>query len=187
MQATTNTQDSRHYSWSMAIRGILAVLFGLAALVWPGKTILVLVFLFGAYALVDGIIAVFVSLQGRKSLRHWWILLLEGAAGIVVGLLTFAWPAITALVLLYLIAAWAIVTGFFEVTAAFSGRLPIAHEWTLALAGLLSILFGVILAIRPGVGLLSVVWIIALYALIFGVLLIIRAFQFRTAGTPQAI
>jgi uncharacterized membrane protein HdeD (DUF308 family) len=183
MNAITSTQVSRHYWWLMAIRGLLAVLFGLAALVWPGLTLFVLVILFGAYALVDGVVAVIVSFQERKSVRQWWVVLLGGIAGIIVGVLTFVWPAITALVLLYLIAAWAIVTGILEIAAAFSRRLPIAHEWTLVLAGILSVLFGVLLAILPGVGLLSLVWLIGIYALAFGVVLIIRAFQFRTAGT----
>jgi uncharacterized membrane protein HdeD (DUF308 family) len=183
MNAITSTQVSRHYWWLMAIRGLLAVLFGLAAIVWPGLTLFVLVILFGAYALVDGVVAVIVSFQERKSVRQWWVVLLGGIAGIIVGVLTFVWPAITALVLLYLIAAWAIVTGILEIAAAFSRRLPIAHEWTLVLAGILSVLFGVLLAILPGVGLLSLVWLIGIYALAFGVVLIIRAFQFRTAGT----
>jgi uncharacterized membrane protein HdeD (DUF308 family) len=183
MNAITSTQVSRHYWWLMAIRGLLAVLFGLAAIVWPRLTLFVLVILFGAYALVDGVVAVIVSFQERKSVRQWWVVLLGGIAGIIVGVLTFVWPAITALVLLYLIAAWAIVTGILEIAAAFSRRLPIAHEWTLVLAGILSVLFGVLLAILPGVGLLSLVWLIGIYALAFGVVLIIRAFQFRTAGT----
>jgi uncharacterized membrane protein HdeD (DUF308 family) len=111
------------------------------------------------------------------------VVLLGGIAGIIAGVLTFVWPAITALVLLYLIAAWAIVTGILEIAAAFSGLLPIAHEWTLVLAGILSVLFGLLLAILPGVGLLSLVWLIGIYALAYGVVLIIRAFQFRAAGT----
>lgn len=183
MNAITSTQVSRHYWWLMAIRGLLAVLFGLAAIVRPRLTLFVLVILFGAYALVDGVVAVIVSFQERKNVRQWWVVLLGGIAGIIAGVLTFVWPAITALVLLYLIAAWAIVTGIVEIAAAFSRRLPIAHEWTLVLAGILSVLFGVLLAILPGVGLLSLVWLIGIYALAFGVVLIIRAFQFRTAGT----
>jgi len=183
MNVITSTQVSRHYWWLMAIRGLLAVLFGLAAIVWPRLTLFVLVILFGAYALVDGVVAVIVSFQERKNVRQWWVVLLGGIAGIIAGVLTFVWPAITALVLLYLIAAWAIVTGILEIAAAFSRRLPIAHEWTLVLAGILSVLFGVLLAILPGVGLLSLVWLIGIYALAFGVVLIIRAFQFRTAGT----
>ena len=181
MNVITGTQVSRHYWWLMAIRGLLAVLFGLAAIVWPRLTLFVLVILFGAYALVDGVVAVIVSLQERKHVRQWWVVLLGGIAGIIAGVLTFVWPAITALVLLYLIAAWAIVTGILEIAAAISGPLPIAHEWTLVLAGVLSILFGVLLAILPGVGLLSLVWLIGIYALAFGIVLIIRAFRFRRA------
>jgi uncharacterized membrane protein HdeD (DUF308 family) len=183
MNAITGTQVSRHYWWLVAIRGLLAVLFGLAAIVWPGLTLFVLVILFGAYALVDGVMAVIVSFQERKNVRQWWVVLLGGIAGIIAGVLTFVWPAITALVLLYLIAVWAIVTGILEIAAAFSGQLPVAHEWTLILAGILSVLFGVLLAILPGVGLLSLVWLIGIYALAFGIVLIIRAFQFKTAGT----
>ena len=183
MNVITSSQISRHYWWLLALRGLLAVLFGLAALLWPGLTLLVLVLLFGAYALVDGVMTVIVSLQERRVFARWWVLLLEGLVGIAAGVLIFVWPAITALVLLYLIALWAIVTGLFEIATAFSGRLPLALEWTLALAGILSVLLGVLLAIQPGVGLLSLVWLIGVYAIVFGILLIIHAFQFRTAAT----
>jgi len=183
MNVITSTQVSRHYWWILGIRGLLAVLFGLAAIVWPRLTLLVLVLLFGAYALVDGVIAVVVSLQVRRVFTRWWVLLLEGLVGIIAGLLTFLWPGITALVLLYVIAFWAIVTGVFEIAAALSGWLPVAQEWSLALAGVLSVLLGVLLVILPGVGLLSLVWLIGVYALVFGVLLLIRAFQLRRAAT----
>jgi uncharacterized membrane protein HdeD (DUF308 family) len=194
MNAITSTQVPRNYWWLLGIRGLLAVLFGLAALAWPRLTLLVLVLLFGAYALISGVMAVIVSLQERHVFARWWVLLLEGLAGIAAGVLTFVWPAITAVVLLYLIAAWAIVTGLFEIAAAFSGRqpvtqewtmagrMPVAQEWTLALAGFLSVLLGLLLAILPGAGLLGLVWVIGVYALVFGVLLIIRAFQFRTTA-----
>jgi uncharacterized membrane protein HdeD (DUF308 family) len=183
MNVITSTQVSRNYWWILAIRGLLAVLFGLAAFVWPGLTLLVLVLLFGAYALVDGVIAVIVSLQERRIFARWWVLLLEGLVGIAAGVLTFVWPGITALALLYVIAAWAIVTGILEIVTAFSARLPLAIEWTLALAGLLSVALGVLLAILPGPGLLGLVWLIGIYAIVFGVLLFVRAFQFRTAAT----
>ena len=181
MNAITETRVSRNYWWLLAIRGLLAVLFGIAAIVWPGLTLLVLVLLFGAYALVDGVVAVVVAFQERKFFSQWWVLLLAGLVGIIAGLIAFFWPAITALALLYVIAAWAIVTGVFEIVAAVSGRLPMTLEWTLGLVGVLSILLGVLLAIRPGTGLLSLVWLIGVYALVTGVLRIIRAFQFRTA------
>jgi uncharacterized membrane protein HdeD (DUF308 family) len=186
MHVMTNAQVSRHHWWLLGIRGLAAVLFGLAAILWPGLTLFVLVIFFGAYALVDGVMAVIVSFQGRRYFRRWWVLLVGGLVGIVIGVLTFAWPAITAVVLLYLIASWAIVTGLFEIAAAFSGWLPVAREWTLALAGVLSILLGVLLAVRPAAGLLSLVWVIGIYALVFGILLFIRAFQSRRASPFSA-
>jgi len=109
MNVIASTQVSRNYWRILAIRGLLAVLFGLAALVWPGLTLLVLVLLFGAYALVDGVIAVIVSLQERRVFARWWVLLLEGLAGIAAGVLTFVWPSISALALLYLGSAYRIL------------------------------------------------------------------------------
>jgi uncharacterized membrane protein HdeD (DUF308 family) len=182
MHIVTNTQLSSRYWWLLGIRGLVALLFGLAAIVWPRLTLLVLVILFGAYALVDGVIAVIVALQERSVFRRWWVLLVEGLVGVAIGVVTFLWPAITALVLLYLIALWAIVTGIFELVAAFSGRLAVATEWTLGLAGIFSILLGVLLAVQPRAGLLTLVWLIGVYAIVFGVLLIIRAFQFRAVS-----
>jgi len=181
MNFISDLHVSRNYWWLLALRGLFAILFGLAALVLPGLTLLALVLLFGAYAVVNGVMAVIVSLQERNVFPRWWLLLIEGLLGIIAGLLTFFWPAITALVLLYLIASWAIVTGIFQLVGAFSRRLPVAMEWTLGLTGILSIVLGVLLAIRPGAGLLSLVWVIGVYALVIGVLFIIRAFQFRTA------
>jgi uncharacterized membrane protein HdeD (DUF308 family) len=138
--------------WLLAIRGVAAILFGIGAFLWPGITIAVLVLLFGAYALV---------------------------AGIVTGILTFMWPNITALVLLYFIAAWAIFTGVFEIAAAIRLRQEIEGEWMLILAGIASLIFGVLLFITPGAGALAVVWLIASYALLFGILLLVLAFRLR--------
>ena len=136
--------------------------------------------MFAAYALVDGITAVIVSLQERGSTSHWVALLVEGIVSIIIGVMAFAWPGITALVLLYLVAAWAIITGVMEISAAFMRRIPVAQEWALGLAGVLSILFGIILFARPGAGLLTILWLVGIYAIVFGVLLIVRAFQFRS-------
>jgi uncharacterized membrane protein HdeD (DUF308 family) len=173
------TRVSHHYGWLLGIRGLAAVLFGLAAILWPGLTLFVLVIFFGAYALVDGVTAVIVSFQGRRYFQQWWVLLVGGLCGVAIGVMTFLWPAITALVLLYLIASWAMVIGIFEIAAAFSGWLPGAYKWSLALAGILSVLFGLFLALRPGVGLLSLVWLIGIYAVVCGVLLLVHAFQSR--------
>jgi uncharacterized membrane protein HdeD (DUF308 family) len=181
MNAITGIQVSRNSWWILALRGAFAVLFGVLALVWPHLTLLVLVLLFGAYAIVNGVMAVIVSLQERKVYPQWWVMLIAGILGIIAGLVAFLWPGIAALALLYVIAAWAIVTGVFEIAAAFATGLPFTLVWTLALAGILSVLLGVLLAILPGVGLLSLVWVIGIYAIVYGVVLIIRAFQFRTA------
>src|SRR6266540_4229227 len=156
--------------WILAIRGIAAILFGIAAFVWPSITLAALVLLFGAYALVDGIFAVIAGISVRKEQERWWMMILEGVAGIVIGVLTFLYPGITALVLLYFIAAWSIVTGAFEIAAAIRLRREIEGEWLLGLAGFASLLFGVLLVILPGPGAL---------ALIFGVLMLILAFRLR--------
>ena len=123
------TQLARNW-WVLALRGVIAVLFGLAAFVWPGITLAALVLLFGAYALVDGVFAVIAALTGRSGHERWWVLLLEGLVGVAAGVLTFVWPAITEFVLLYLIAAWAVVTGVIEVIAARSGNNNILFAWS---------------------------------------------------------
>jgi uncharacterized membrane protein HdeD (DUF308 family) len=182
MQAITNmhTQVTRQYWLSLLIRGIVAVLFGLAAILWPGLTVLLLVALFGIYAFIDGIVDVVAAFRESKTVPNWWLLLLEGLVGIVIGIIAFFWPAITALILLYLIAIWAIVTGIFEIGAVFSKEhRPLGSEWTLGAAGVISIILGIILVLEPRGGLLALVWTVGIYAIIFGILLLIRAFQFR--------
>ena len=165
--------------WILAIRGVAAILFGIGAFVWPGITLAALVLLFGAYALVDGIFAVIAGISVRKEQERWWMMILEGLAGIVLGVLTFLWPGITALVLLYFIAAWSIVTGAFEVAAAIRLRKEIEGEWLLALAGIASMIFGILLVVLPGPGALALIWLIGAYALLFGVLLLALAFRLR--------
>jgi uncharacterized membrane protein HdeD (DUF308 family) len=161
------------------IRGIAAILFGIAAFLWPGLTIAVLVLLFGAYALVDGIFAIIAGISARKEVERWWMMIIVGVAGIATGVLTFLWPGITALVLLYIIAAWAIVTGIFQIAAAIRLRREIEGEWWLILGGIASVIFGVLLVIMPGAGALASVWIIGIYAVFFGILMIVLAFRLR--------
>src|SRR5215210_2375033 len=156
--------------WALLIRGIAAVLFGLAALLWPGLTLYVLIF-FGAYALVDGVLAIVAGIRGTEGRR--WLLLSEGILGVLAGLIAFFYPGITALVLLYVIAFWAILTGVLEVVMAISLRREIENEWLMGLGGALSVLFGMVLAVLPGVGLLSLVWLIGIYAIVFDVALIV--------------
>jgi len=166
--------------WALALRGLFAILFGIAAFAWPGITLGALVLLYGAYALVDGVFAIAAAVVGRTDGMPWWALVLEGVAGIAVGIMTFAWPGITALVLLYLIAAWAVVTGIFEIVAAVRLRKEIQGEWLLALSGILSVLFGFALVFNPLAGALAVVWLIGAYAIAFGVLMIALAFRLRS-------
>jgi uncharacterized membrane protein HdeD (DUF308 family) len=145
-------------------------------------TLTVLILLFGAYALSDGVIALiasFSSFTARGWEEPWWALTFEGSAGIVVGVLAFAWPEITALALVYLIAAWSVSTGVFEILAAARLRSEVPGEWMLGLCGILSILFGVTLAIAPEVGALALVWLIGTYAVFFGILLLTLAFRLR--------
>ena len=123
--------------WLLALRGMIAVLFGLAALVWPGASLTALVVLFGAYALVDGLLAVIVSRLDRREFDHGWVLLLKGLAGIATGVLTFLWPSVTAQALVYLIAAWAILTGALEVVAAIDLRNVVEGEQQLAWGNLI--------------------------------------------------
>jgi uncharacterized membrane protein HdeD (DUF308 family) len=165
--------------WLLAIRGVAAILFGIGAFLWPEITLAVLVLLFGAYALVDGIFAVVAGISVRKEQERWWMMVLEGVAGIIIGVLTFLWPGVTALVLLYLIAAWSIVTGAFEIAAAIRLRQEIEGEWLLALAGIASLIFGVLLAILPGPGALALIWLIGSYAIVFGILMLVLAFRLR--------
>jgi len=163
--------------WALLLRGIAAVLFGLAALFWPGLTLFVLIIFFGAYALVDGILAVVAGIRGSEGSR--WLLLAEGVLGVLAGLAAFFWPGMTALVLLFLISAWAIFTGLLKVVMAIAFRRNIENEWLMGLSGVLSVLFGVVLAVWPGAGLLSLVWLVGIYALIFGIALIVLGFRTR--------
>ncbi len=173
--------------WALALRGLFGVVFGLVTLVRPGLTLAALVVLFGAYALVDGIFGVISAVRAAESHRRWGVLAVEGIAGIVAGILTFAWPAITAIVLLYLIAFWAIVTGLLEVQAAIQLRKESTGEWALVLGGVASIIFGLILIIFPGAGALAVLWLIGIYALLFGILFLMLAFRLRRFAPSAAM
>jgi uncharacterized membrane protein HdeD (DUF308 family) len=175
------TQLSRDW-WHFAVRGIAAILFGLLALVWPKSAITALVLLFGAFAFVDGTIAMVSGIQVRKYFKYWWALLLEGLTGIVIAVMTFVWPNIAALVLLYFIAAWAILTGIFEIVAALEFRNLIPGEWATFLSGLLSVIVGVILFVYPSAGAVGLMWTIAFYAIFAGIMEIVFAFRLRGLG-----
>jgi uncharacterized membrane protein HdeD (DUF308 family) len=170
----------------MALRGIIAVLFGIAALVWPGLTIFALIYLFGAFSLIEGIITVFASFRVRQLQRYWWVTLIEGLIGIIIGVIAFASPKLTAIALLFLIATWAILTGVFEVVGAFSGHRPAELEWAMGIAGALTILLGILLIAQPGAALLTIVWLVGIYAIIWGLVLLVRSFQRHTPSTDTS-
>jgi uncharacterized membrane protein HdeD (DUF308 family) len=166
--------------WMLALRGVFAILFGLVALLFPRIALQAFIYVFAAYAIVDGIVAIVNSIRERGSLNRWVWVLVEGILSVVAGIVAFAVPGLTALVLLYFVAAWAVLTGIAEIVAAFAIRERVSREWALGLAGVLSILFGIILFILPGVGLLTILWLVGVYAILFGILFIVRAFQMRS-------
>jgi uncharacterized membrane protein HdeD (DUF308 family) len=171
------------YWWVLALRGVLAVLLALFAFFIPGITLLSLVLLFGAYVLLDGI---FDLVAATRSPSHHWALVLEGIVGIIAGILTFLWPGITAMVLLYLIAFWAIFTGVLEIIAGIRLRQVLSDEIWLILMGVLSLLFGLFILIFPSAGALAVVYWIGAYALLFGIMLLALAFRLRSFRHVEA-
>ena len=184
MPITAMLEDlARNWGW-IELRGIVAVLFGVLALLWPGVTLAALVILWGAFALADGILSLIAAFKIRDKGRPFWSLLIVGLLGIAAGIVTFLWPGITAFVLLMFIAAWAFVMGIFQIIAAIRLRKEIENEWLLGLSGVLSVIFGVLMFLQPGAGALAVVWIIGAYAIFFGVLLIVLGFRLkRHTGT----
>ena len=172
--------------WIVALRGALAIVFGILAFVWPGITLLVLIAFFGAYMLLDGIVALTQAIRFRRDRERWPALLLEGVLGIAIGLITAFIPGVTALVWLYTIAAWAIVTGILEIFLAIRLRREITGEWFVALTGVASIALGVALVLMPLAGLLAWVWLIGAYSIVFGALLIAFALRLRKIAPAAA-
>jgi uncharacterized membrane protein HdeD (DUF308 family) len=166
--------------WAIILRGVAAIIFGILAFAMPGVTVAALVLLYGSYALIDGIFNVVAAVSGRSGARPWWALLLAGLVSIAAGLVTFFMPGLTALALVYVIAAWAIVRGVLEIAAAIRLRRVITNEWWLGLSGGLSVVFGALLMMAPGAGALALVLWIAAYAVIVGVFLV--AFGVRLRG-----
>jgi uncharacterized membrane protein HdeD (DUF308 family) len=178
MEITMLEHLRRNWGW-VVLRGVAAVLFGLLAFAWPGLTLAILVIVWGAYAIADGVLALIAACRVRDRGRPFWALLIVGLLGLVAGVVTFLWPGMTALVLLMCIAAWAVVMGIFQISAAIRLRKVIQNEWLLGLSGVLSVLFGLLMFLQPGAGALAVIWIVAAYAVIFGVLLIWLGFRLK--------
>jgi uncharacterized membrane protein HdeD (DUF308 family) len=158
--------------WGLVLRGLVAILFGVLTLALPGLTLAALVFLFGGFALVEGVINAASAIRARHGQTRWWVLLIEGLVSVAAGLLTFIWPGITALALVFVIGVWALIHGGLAIAAAIHLRKQIRGEWLLALSGIASIVLGVLLLIHPGAGALAMIVWIAAYAIISGLALI---------------
>lgn len=172
--------EHMHTEWGwIALRGLCALIFGLMALVLPAATLAVLVLLWGTYALVDGLLAVVAGVRIRENGKPLWPLIIVGLVGIAAGIVTFFWPGVTALTLIFIIGSWAIAIGVFQIMAAIRLRKQIQGEWLQALSGLLSIAFGLLVVLRPGAGAIALTWLIGWFAICFGVLLLVLAFRLR--------
>jgi uncharacterized membrane protein HdeD (DUF308 family) len=171
--------------WAVALRGLAGILFAVITFVSPAISLAALVLLFGAYAFADGVLSI-VSAVRRRGADRWWVLLLQGVVGIGAGVITLLLPGITALALLFVVAAWALVTGALQIAAAIRLRKVMSGEWLMALGGILSIALGVLLIAFPGPGALALVIWIGAYAFVFGILLLVLGFRLRGLRSPRA-
>ena len=168
--------------WLVLLRGILAILFGLFALFAPGTALLALVFVFAAYAILDGIAALVVGIRHRTDDPHWVWHVVQGAVSVLAGIIAFAWPGVTVLAILFVIAFWSIVGGIAEVVESFMMRKRGSEGWGWMLAaGIVSVLFGVVLLASPGTALITLLWLVGAYAIVFGVIIVVWAVRLRRA------
>jgi uncharacterized membrane protein HdeD (DUF308 family) len=173
--------------WVFLIRGIAAILFGVLAVMWPGIALGALTILFGAYAFVDGVFALGAAFSGGSGSR-WWVLVVEGLVGLIVAGFVLTQPFMSAVALVYAIAFWAIITGILEIVGGIQMRDVLQNEWLYVLGGIASIVFGILILRDPGSGALAVIWIIAFYAILFGILQIGLSIRLnRLHGTAGAI
>lgn len=170
---------------TLVLRGIVALLFGILSLVWPGISLIVFLTIFGIYAFVDGIASIVSALATEQGRRNWVWLLIIGLAGIAAGVITFAYPGMTVLVLLYIIAAWAIVTGVFEIIMAIEAHMVKAESrWLWGISAVLGIILGILLYSNPLTGILSLVWLVGFFALVFGFAQIMLGIRIRGVESP---
>lgn len=170
--------------WTWLVRGIAAVIFGILAWLWPGATWVAIAILFGAYALVDGIFAIIATFRAAETQQRWWPFLIEGIVGILIAAITFYDIRITLLALYWTIAAWAFLTGIFEIVAGVQLRKHIANEIWLIVGGIASIAFGALMIWFPLAGALAIIWLISAYAIVFGIIMIGFALRLRAHAPP---
>ena len=174
-------------NWSLILfRGIMAILFGIIAWSWPGLTVLMLVIMWGVYAAIDGILALLAGAKGSGPLPRWF-LVLAGVVSIGAAIFCIARPGMTALFLIMLIGWWSIIRGIFEIAGAVALRKEIENEWWLILNGVLSLLFGIFILVRPGAGALALIWLIAIFSIIIGVSLVLLALRLRKLQKSSVI
>ena len=172
--------------WLFLLRGILAIVFGIVAIFFPRIAFLSLVLIFGAFALVDGIFTLFSAFAGNARSESWWWLVFEGLFGILIGVLTMWQPFAMGMAWIFMIALWAVVTGIFEIVTAIRLRKAITGEWMLILAGVISVLFGLMAAFYPGAGAAAIGMIVGIYAMIFGIIFVVLAIRLKSFGTRIA-
>lgn len=165
--------------WAVALRGVVAIVFGILAITLPGVTLAALILLWGVYAVADGVFAIISGVRAARRHERWGVLVVEGIAGIIAGVIAVFLPAAVAFVFVFLFALWAFVTGVIEIIEAIRLRREIQGEWLLALAGVLSVLLGIYVAAFPGLGLLGLIWTMGVYAILFGMALIALSVRLR--------
>jgi uncharacterized membrane protein HdeD (DUF308 family) len=166
--------------WLLVLRGVLAVIFGTVAWVWPGLTLATLIILVGAWMLVDGVFEIGSAILNRDRVDSVWPFGLAGAINVAAGIVVLAWPGLSAVAMMYLIGAWAVVTGIFEIIAAIQLRKVIENEWAIGISGLISIVFGLVVLIFPGDGAVALAWLIGIFAIMLGIALIMAGFCLRS-------
>jgi uncharacterized membrane protein HdeD (DUF308 family) len=176
------TAAARGMWWLVLLRGILAILFGLFALFAPGTALLALVFVFAAYAVLDGVTALLVGIRHRKDDPHWGWHVVQGVVSVLAGIIAFVLPGVTVLAILFVIAFWSIVGGIAEVVESFMMRKRGSEGWGWMLAaGIVSVLFGIVLLVSPGAALITLLWLVGVYAIVFGVIIVVWAVRLRRA------
>jgi len=168
-----------HNWWSLVLRGVLGVILGIVTFASPGITLAGIVILFGAYALLDGVFSVMGAVRAARDHEQWGVLVIEGIVGIGAAIVTMAWPAITVIALVYVIGAWAVITGVLELAAAIRLRRHITGEWMLALGGIASLIFGIMMMLAPLAGALVIALWVGAYAFVFGIVLIALGLRLR--------
>lgn len=169
--------------WLVLVRGIAAVVFGILALVWPGLTVIVLVIFFGAYAIVSGIASLTAGFRHGARSRGW--LIGSGVLGILAGIVAFVWPGITSLALLWVVAFWAVFSGVSEIVAGVHMRKVIDNEWILIVGGILSVVFGILLIVWPGAGLITLAWLIGVFAILYGIAMAALSFRVKNLSSVR--